>query len=395
MAALILGAVGYVFRQSLFPSDHSAEVQIELPVSVPMAVTVVTTGPRTIARRILVSGTLVAREDVLAIAQVAGVPILGVRVDVGDQVAEGQPLAVLDGQRIELLLAQKAADLARSEAAVAQAAAVLAEARTAADEARIVAERAATLREKATISEQALEEKQAAAVTAKSRVEAQNQALSATKAERLRVMTERDELLWQREQLTFRAPVSGVVSERSARIGQTTGADGTPLFHIMRGGEVEMEALVIETALPKIRAGQSVAVTLPGYDRPVEGRVRLVSPAVDPSTRMGKVWISLTEPALRPGSFTSASFETDEREAIVLPHAAVLAGDAGIRVQVVEGGIVTLRLVETGLNTFGGIEITAGLLTGETVIANAGIFLREGSLVTPIKADPPSAAGDF
>lgn len=394
-AAIVLGGVGYVFRHSLFPADHAGETHVVAPTFAPMAVSVVTVEPRRIARQILAGGTLTAREEVLVIAQVAGVPILDVTANVGDQVFEGQPLAVLDGQRIELLLAQKAADIARTEAALAQAAAQSTEAETALDEARVAVQRAVELRGKGAVSEQALEQKQTARDAAEARVEAQAQAWSGARADLLRILAERDELLWQREQLIVRASVGGVISERNAKVGQTTGADGTPLFRIIKDGEVEMEALVLETALPAIRAGQVVTVTVPGEGGTIEGRVRLASPAVDPATRLGKVWISLTGAAFRTGSFASARFSGDAREAITVPHAAVLVGDAGARVQVVEDGVITFRPVVIGLNTADGIEITAGLKPGEVVVASAGVFLREGSSVTAVTMEPSTTSGDF
>lgn len=394
-AVVVLGGVGYVFRHSLFPADHASETELAAPAATPMAVSVVTVEPHMIARKIIATGTLIAREEVLVIAQVAGVPILDVKADVGDRVDEGQSLAILDGQRIELLLAQKAADVGRSEAALAQAAALLSEAETALDEARVGIQRAMDLRAKGAISEQTLEQKQTALAAAEARVEGQEQAWSGANADLLRIMAERDELLWQREQLTVRASVGGVISERNAKVGQTSGADGTPLFRIIKEGEVEMEALVLETSLPAIRAGQVVAVTVPGEDGTIEGRVRLVSPAVDPATRLGKVWISLTGVALRTGSFASASFSGEAREAITVPHAAVLVGDVGARVQVVEGGVITFRQVVIGLNTADGIEITAGLKPGEVVVASAGVFLREGSAVTAVTMGPSTTSGDF
>lgn len=388
LAAMTLGGTGYVFRHALFP-EHAVEATA--PAELPMAVTVVAAAPRIIARRIVAGGTLVGREEALVAARIEGVPVERVLVDVGDRVTEGQPLAVLDHARLDLLLAQKSADRARAEAVVARSEALSAEAGASADEATQALQRAAALG--ATISAQALEERKTAAAVAAARAEAQRQELAAARAELLRVIAERDELLWERDRTTVRATAAGVVIERNADIGQTTAGDGATLFRILRDGLVEMEASVVETALPAIRAGQDVTVAVAGIERPVRGHVRLVSPSVDPATRMGKVWISLPGEAMRPGSSASATFEADRREAIVVPRAAVLAGDAGPRVQVVQDGAVVLREVETGLTDAGGIEIRAGLEAGEIVVAAAGGFLREGSLVSPVYLRAASAEG--
>ncbi len=392
---MLLSGAGYVFRHSLLPSDHTAGSHAEAPAELPMAVTVVRAEPRMISRSIVAGGTLVAREEVLIVARLESVPVGRVLVDVGDLVTEGQPLALLDGQRLELLLAQKSADRVRAEAVIAQAEALSAEAGAAEQEATFALERAAALRERGNVSAQALQEREAAAAIAAARAEAQRQELAAARADLLRVGAERDELMWERDRATVRATATGIVIERTARVGQTTAADGTPLFRILRDGEVEMEASVIETALTAIRAGQGATVAVAGLESPIRGQVRLVSPSVDPATRMGKVWISLRGTGMRPGGSASVTFEADRREAIVVPRAAVLAGDAGSRVQVVQDGVVVLREVEAGLADASGVEIRAGLEEGEIVIAAAGGFLREGSLVSPVFGRAASAEGDF
>jgi HlyD family secretion protein len=389
-AAVVLGGCGYVFRHSLFPADHATPIQVQEAAA--MAVSVVTAYRRPMSRQATATGTLVARHEVLIVAEIVGARTVKVVADVGDRVIAGQVLAVLDGQRINLLLAQKAADRARTEAAIAQAMALADEAAVAAADAGVMLKRSQALQVGGTISAQLLAERETAAATALARAKAQFRALDAARADLLRVTAERDELLWQRGQLEVRAAAAGIVIERTAQPGQATTGDGTPLFRIMAGGEVEMEALVLETALSEISAGQTVRIAVAGEARSIRGQVRLAAPSVDPETRLGKVWISLDADGLKPGNSAVAVFDIGQREAILLPQAAVLAGAAGSRVLVVEGGLVTFRRVETGLITASGIEITAGLEPGETVIALAGPFLREGSRVIPV---PVGGEGEF
>ncbi len=383
-AALLLVGAGYVFRHSLFPTAPGP--LHEAATEAPMTVTVVTAESRPIVRRIVAGGTLRPREEVLIAAEVTGVRILKVLAEVGDQVSEGQVLAVLDGQRLDLLLTQKAADLSRAEAALAQAEALLVEAETSAADADNLLKRAVKLGESGTFAVQAVEDRRTTAATALARAKAQAQAVAVSRAELQRVVAERDDLVWQHLQLEVRAQASGVVSDRTATVGQATAADGVPLFRIVKDGQVEVEALVVETAMPALCSGQPVTVTLAGEGRVLKGTVRLVAPTIDPATRMGKIWISLADSGLKTGSFASAVVETDPHQAIVLPYTAVLTGETGARVQVVKDGRVTLRPVETGLLTAVGIEITSGVVPGEAVVAMAGGFLREGSRVTPLPA---------
>jgi HlyD family secretion protein len=55
-----------------------------------------------------------------------------------------------------------------------------------------------------------------------------------------------------------KAPVSGIVSARGARIGAIASAGAGPLFSIIRDGELELRADVAETDMHRIVEGQSV-----------------------------------------------------------------------------------------------------------------------------------------
>jgi len=53
-------------------------------------------------------------------------------------------------------------------------------------------------------------------------------------------------------------------------------------------------------------------------------------------------------------------------------------------VLVVEGDTVRRRPVKIGLQGDGVVEITEGVREGESVVARAGGFLRDGDRVTPV-----------
>jgi len=67
-----------------------------------------------------------------------------------------------------------------------------------------------------------------------------------------------------------------------------------------------------------------------------------------------------------------------------LPMTAVTFGDNGPTVQIVKDGKVQVRKVTTGLVGTDDIEITKGVEAGETFVARAGSFVRDGDAVTPV-----------
>ena len=180
----------------------------------------------------------------------------------------------------------------------------------------------------------------------------------------------------------IRAPVEGIVSRRTARVGGTASTAGEPLFRIIAHGTIELEGEVTETALGALRPG-APAVLDNVSTLPVHGRVRVVYPEIDRATRLGKVRIELDpDPALRIGGFARGTVEVARRRGIAVPLAALaFADDGGAKLLVVVDGRVVERRVRTGLTADGFVEIPEGLRAGELVVARAGSFLRDGDAV--------------
>ncbi|PPC79736.1 MAG: efflux transporter periplasmic adaptor subunit, partial [Hyphomicrobium sp.] len=152
-------------------------------------------------------------------------------------------------------------------------------------------------------------------------------------------------------------------------------------------GEIELDAEIVETELAKVREGQKAIVTLPGAGD-FEGSVRLVSPEVDKTTRLGRVRIFLgTNPALRIGAFARGRIETSRSRGLAAPSASVTFDAAGTYAQAVVGDKVEKRLLKTGLVMGELVEIKDGLSEGDVIVTRAGTFLRDGDIVRPIAPD--------
>ena len=159
------------------------------------------------------------------------------------------------------------------------------------------------------------------------------------------------------------------------------------MFRIIANGEIELDAEVPEAQLARIKSGQPAIVSVAGLGD-VTGQVRLVSPEIDRSTRLGRVRVSLksTEP-LRIGGFGRGYVTTADTNGLAVPASAILYGPDGASVQVVQDGrVVITRHVKIGVRADGLVEITEGAAEGDIVIARSGTFLREGDTVRPVLA---------
>jgi RND family efflux transporter MFP subunit len=213
-------------------------------------------------------------------------------------------------------------------------------------------------------------------------------------AEKAAAEAQRRELDWRRSRTEVKAVVDGVVSRKSARVGATASAAAEPMFRIIAHGEIELEAELTELQLPRIREGAPAELTIENA-REVQGRVRVVLPEVERTTRLGKVRIALPKDAgVRIGSFARGTVELARRSGVAVPLASVVYASGGPRVQVVADGKVETREVRTGLSADGFVEIVDGLRLGEEVVARAGSFLRDGDIVRPVPAQAPKTAGN-
>jgi RND family efflux transporter MFP subunit len=337
---------------------------------------------------VLVTGSLVPRLEILVAPEIEGFRVLELKADEGDRVTQGDVLATLTHETLEAQLAQNEAQLARTTAAIAQARSLISQAEARLEEARAAFERAKPLKQSGHISESVFDQREAAARTADALLVSARDGLRVAEAEKASVEAQRRELAWRRGRTEVRAPASGLVSRRNARVGGVASATGDPMFRIIADGEVELDAEVPEAELARIAEGQRARVTVAGSIE-ASGRVRLVSPEVDRSTRLGRVRVFLgANPDLHVGAFGRGVIETAYSSGLSVPLSAVMYGPAGPYVLTVVEGTVARRTVSLGLTSDGKVEVRQGLAAGALVVAKAGTFLREGDRVRTVLPGP-------
>ena len=374
----LLGFLALVVAPTLAPVPAGAAPD---PVSIPV-VSVVEVASREIVEHAMVSGTLVARDEVLVAPEIDGLRVTELLVEEGDRVTKGQILARLSREMLDTQIAQNAATIARAVAAIAQGRDGIEQADAAAQEATLALNRAKTLSLSGNSTEAALEQRVSASRSANGRLAAAKNGLSIAEADLALARAQRDDLMLRLARTEIRAPVEGIVSRRAARVGATASSAGEPLFHLIARGRIELEGDVTESALGKLKPGAPATVTVDGGTT-VPGVVRVLYPEVDRASRLGKVRIALeANAALHAGAFARGAVEVARRTGNAVPVAALLHGDDdGVSVLLVENGHVAERKVEPGLSAGGFVEIARGLAAGDLIVARAGPFLRTGDAV--------------
>ena len=336
---------------------------------------------------VLVTGSVVARDEVLVAPEIEGFRILELLADEGDTVKAGQVLARLSNETLQAQLAQNDANLARADAAIAVASSTIVQAEATAKEASNAFERAKPLAKSGYLSDALFDQRQSAANTAQSKLVAARDGLVSAQADKTSLEAQRRELMWKFNRTEVRSPVEGLVSRRPARLGSVASAVSEPMFRIIARAEVELDAEMSESDVGKVRVGQKATVNVTGAGE-VTGTVRLISSEVDRTTRLGKVKVFFgVNPQLRLGAFARGTIETGRSHGLSAPTSAVVYGADGVTLQaVIEGRIETHR-VKTGLKTQMAIEIVEGAKEGDTIVAKSGSFLRNGDAVRPLFAE--------
>ncbi|OHV81351.1 efflux RND transporter periplasmic adaptor subunit [Ensifer sp. LCM 4579] len=345
---------------------------------------------RSISDRVLATGSIEAVEETYVSPLVDGLSIRSLNVDVGDRVEKGSTLVVLNDDALLLQKSELEANLAKAEAALAQYRAQLAETTANAEEATRVADRAEQLSANGTVSTAEADRVKALAAAARARVHSDEQAVSVAAADIKVVQAQIEDVNLRLARTEVKAPVSGVISAKNAKIGAIASGTGAPLFAIIRDGAIEMNADVTEADILKLAIGQAATVKLAGGSTTVDGKIRLIAPTVDPVTRLGTVHITLADATqARAGMYASAVITVAQKQAVVLPQTAVTAEDGKSIVRKVEDGVVHLVPVTTGIQDGQFVEIVSGLEAGEQAVAKAGAYVRDGDRINPVKPAQP------
>ena len=363
--------------------------------SLPPVVSVAQVKQAEFTETIVVTGTIVPRDEILVAPEVEGVRVLELAADEGDMVKAGQVMARLSHETLDAQLAQNDASLARAKASMAQARSNIVQSEARVVEARNNFDRAKPLKQSGYLSASTYDTRESAAKTADAQLVSSRDGLKLAEAELAQFEAARRELAWKRGNTDVKSPADGLISRRSARVGALAAGAGDPMFRIIARGEIELDAEVPESQMAKLLAGQPAKVSVSGVE-PAAAKVRLVSTEIDKASRLGKVRVFLGPNRLfRIGSFGRAVIETAKASGLAVPVSAVVfSGDTAV-VQLVADGKVASRPIRTGLNSEGLVEVREGLKLGDVVVARAGTFLRDGDAVRPaadaVAAEPVKA----
>lgn len=334
---------------TLFFAKRTLATEAPTPPAAALTVTVAAAGHAQWPVTIEASGAIAPWQEAVIGAQVSGLRLTEIRADVGDQVKQGQVLAVFD------------ADLLR------------------ADEARL----RASLRQAETDRQRALKLKGSGGIS---------------EQEVLQYLTQADvaKAQLQNTQLQLRyaqvvAPDDGVIIARTATLGVVSGS-GQELFRMIRQNRLEWRGELTSAQLAKIGIGQPIQLTLPDGTH-ANAVVRQLPPSLDSQTRLGLIYADLTPGSTaRAGMYAKGRVTLAESDAITVPAASVIIRDGRSYVpKVGQNQRVSLQAVSVGRRQDERVEILSGIAQDEQVAVQGAGFLNDGDLVRIAATPNPEA----
>ncbi|MBP6822310.1 MAG: efflux RND transporter periplasmic adaptor subunit [Acidobacteria bacterium] len=322
-----------------------------------------------ISEKVALTGALKSKERVDVSPKIAG-RITQIKVDVGQSVARGALIAVLEDDEINQQIERSKASIAVADASIAQREAEL-------NNAKAELDRKKQLVESGVLSRQELD-----ALEMRHRVAASQVELA--RAQRRQSEAEQRELNIRQSQTRVYSPITGVVAHRHLDIGAMGGAN-TPIVTIVSVSPMVIEANAAEQDISRIKKGAQVTVTIDSLpDQKFTGRVMRISPLLDALTRNGKVEIEIpnNNGMLKGEMFARVELNLgSERETLLMPRDALVYRGERPGVFVIEAEKAKFLEVETGLTQEDKVELLGGLKLGDKVITQGVNLIKEGDRV--------------
>lgn len=310
-------------------------------------------------------GTLQAWYDARIYSRVPGY-VKAWYKDIGARVKQGELLAVIDTPELDQQIAQARADLAAAASAEKLSA--------------VTAQRWNSLLPLDAVSKQDAEEK--------------TQDLASKAGAAKAAQANLDRLLAMKSFARITAPFDGVVTRRTADIGQlvTTSSSGEPLFAV-----ADMHAIRVYVDVPQVYSaqivpGMTVSLAVPEYPgRTFKARLVGSSGAISSQNASLQVEFDADnkDGLLKPGAYAQVAMSMPAGSATLrLPASALMFRAAGLQVATVgHDKRVLMKSISIGTDLGSQVIVASGLKPGDRVVDNPPDSLSSGDAVRIAHAD--------
>ena len=348
--------LGAFFMLGVWPRLHAGKAIADVQKDLRPNVVVVHAQRAKANMELTLPGTLLPIQEALIFARTNGY-VKQWKVDIGEQVKQGQMLAEIETPEIDRELKQALANQQQVKANM--------------ELARSTAERwKAVLKENA-VSPQEVDEKVSA--------------LKARQADYAASQASVERLIQMKSFQRVTAPFAGTVTGRNVEIGQLISA-GNPdptrwMFKVAKMDTLKLYINVPQSHMRMIKTDLPVNVILKEFPQPFVGKVLRTAGALDPQSKtlLTEINVPNEKFELAAGMFVQAKFALNQTEPnILLPANTLMIRQDGPQVAAVTNNTVQLRKVKLGRDLGTQIEILSGVEEKDMIVTNPTDAMRDG-----------------
>lgn len=190
-----------------------------------------------------------------------------------------------------------------------------------------------------------------------------------------------------KEQLSMsriKSPINGTVDAVDIKIGQSV-QPGMRAIRVVNLSNLKVKAEIAEAFISKVKKGNDVVISFPDAGKEISSTISYSGNVIDPLNRTFNVEVKLGNKItdLHPNMVAALRIaDYKSVRAFVVPVNLIQTGDEGQYLYVAEGdnnkSIARKKIVKTGYNYNGIVEIISGLTEGDQVITTGYQDLIEG-----------------
>jgi len=187
---------------------------------------------------------------------------------------------------------------------------------------------------------------------------------------------------------TIKAPTSGIIGSKAVEEGMFVGT-GAEIASVINLSQLKVQVNVTEAEVYQITPGQKIKLTTNVYPgRVFSGKVTFISPQANEAYNyLVEITAANDEDAfLRSGTFVYADFSRKTvQKVLLIPREALIESTQNASVYAVQNGKAVLCSIKVAAAFGSNIQVIGGLEAGDQVITSGQINLKDGTLVNILK----------
>jgi RND family efflux transporter MFP subunit len=341
---IVAALAGIIYTLNKNKAKNEAQVAEAARTNATVAVRIDTARQQLVNMEYSANGTFIPKQEVTVSAEAAG-RVVRVLVDEGSRVGVGQTLAIVEGDKLNV-------NVANAQAAY--------------DDALANVQRFESAYATGGVTKQQLDQVKLQYETSKNNL---------TSAKLLA------------GEVTIKTSVAGIVNARKIEPGAYVNP-GTPAFEIVNVSSLKLRVNVDEKNVAVLKVGQSVDIGISVQpDKKYTGKITFIAPKSDGGLNFPvEIEIANADQELRAGMYGTANFGGGSTiDVLVIPRTAFVGSVSDNKVFLAQGDKAVAATVVSGRSFGDYIEVISGLNAGDEVIVSGQINLFDQTPITIIK----------